>query len=186
MVLFYNTFTQGRRPNIGINKDSSGIDSFTSNDLSTAVNSVALVGELKTPSLVSSVNIPSIFPSQSLLPSRDEVLKDIKEVGEDVAISSIHLFQWDMNLPPLALDASPEEQWDEEEPEEIVTMLKVVPPAYHQYLDVLSKVTSEKPPPHCTSDHHIKLEGLLPPVDDVYSLSNPESETLQPYISENL
>ncbi|MBW0574394.1 hypothetical protein O181_114109 [Austropuccinia psidii MF-1] len=48
-------------------KDSSGIIPSTSNDLATAVNSAALVGQLKTPSLPSSVHIPSIIPSQSLL-----------------------------------------------------------------------------------------------------------------------
>ncbi|MBW0557779.1 hypothetical protein O181_097494 [Austropuccinia psidii MF-1] len=81
-------------------KDLSGINSSTSNDLATAVNSVALVGELKTPSLPSSIHIPSIIPSQSLLPLRDEVFKEIKDVGEDVAIYSLHLFQGDMDLLP--------------------------------------------------------------------------------------
>ncbi|MBW0505914.1 hypothetical protein O181_045629 [Austropuccinia psidii MF-1] len=52
-------------------KGSSGINSSASNDLATAGNSFALVGELKTPSLPSSVHIPSIMPSQSLLLSRD-------------------------------------------------------------------------------------------------------------------
>ncbi|MBW0522652.1 hypothetical protein O181_062367 [Austropuccinia psidii MF-1] len=66
---------------------------------------------------------------------------------------------------------------EEEEPEEVETVLKVVPPAYHQYLDVLSKVKAEKlPQQHCCY-HHIKLEGLLPPVGVIYSLSNQESET---------
>ncbi|MBW0540969.1 hypothetical protein O181_080684 [Austropuccinia psidii MF-1] len=170
-----------------ITYDSSGIIPSTSNDLATAVNSVALVGELKTPSLPSSVHIPSIIPSQSLLPLRDEVFKEIKDVGEDVAISSLHLFQGDMDLPPLSFHASLEEQWDEEEePEEIETVLKVVPPAYHQYLDVFSKVKAEKLPPHRACDHHIKLEGLLPPIGVIYSLSNQESETLRAYISENV
>ncbi|MBW0563831.1 hypothetical protein O181_103546 [Austropuccinia psidii MF-1] len=106
---------------------------FTSNDLATAFNSVALVGELKKPSCHSSVHIPWIIPSQSLLPLRDEVFKEIKDVGESVAISSLHLFQGDMDLPPLSSHASLEEQWDEEEePEEIETVLKVVPPVYHQ------------------------------------------------------
>ncbi|MBW0558629.1 hypothetical protein O181_098344 [Austropuccinia psidii MF-1] len=45
-------------------KDSSGIKFSASNALATAVNSVALVGEIKTPSLPSSVHIPSIMPSQ--------------------------------------------------------------------------------------------------------------------------
>ncbi|MBW0476794.1 hypothetical protein O181_016509 [Austropuccinia psidii MF-1] len=104
------------------------------------------------------------MPSQSLLKSRDEVFKDIKDVGEDFAISSLHLFQGDMDLPPLSFHASLEEKWDEEkEPEEIETVLMVVPPAYHQYLDVFSKVKEEKLPPHHACDYHIELEGLLPP-----------------------
>ncbi|MBW0521929.1 hypothetical protein O181_061644 [Austropuccinia psidii MF-1] len=51
----------------------------------------------------------------------------------------------------------------EEEPSEIETVLKIVPPAYQQYMDVLYEVKAEKPPPHCACDHHIELEGLLPP-----------------------
>ncbi|MBW0543679.1 hypothetical protein O181_083394 [Austropuccinia psidii MF-1] len=82
------------------NKYSSGIKSSASNAFVTAVNSVALVGELKTPSLPSSVHITSIMTSQSLLQSREEVFKEIKDFGEDVAISSLHLFQGDMHLPP--------------------------------------------------------------------------------------
>ncbi|MBW0487480.1 hypothetical protein O181_027195 [Austropuccinia psidii MF-1] len=168
-------------------KDSSFIDSSSSNALAIAVNSVALVGELKKPSLPCSVHIPSIIPSQSLLLSRDEVFKEIKDVGEDVAISSLHLFHGDMDLPPLSFHASLEEQWDEEEePEKIETVLKVVPPPYHKYLDVFFKVKAEKLPPHCTCDPHIRLEGLIPPVGVIYSLSNQESETLRAYISENV
>ncbi|MBW0476753.1 hypothetical protein O181_016468 [Austropuccinia psidii MF-1] len=86
-------------------KDSSSITS-TINDFATAVKSVVLVGELKTTSLPPSVHIPSIIPSQSLLPSRDEVFKETK----DVAISSLHLFQGDMDLPPLSFNASLKEQ----------------------------------------------------------------------------
>ncbi|MBW0465004.1 hypothetical protein O181_004719 [Austropuccinia psidii MF-1] len=162
------------------NKDSSGIIFSTSNDFATAVSSFVLVGELKTTSLPPSVHIPSIISSKSLLPSRDEVFKEIKDVEEDFAISSLHLFQGDMNLPPLSFHASLEEQWDEEEePEEIETVLKVVPPAYHQYLVIFSKVKAEKLPPHFTCDYHIELEGLLPPVGVIYSLSNHDSKTLK-------
>ncbi|MBW0475582.1 hypothetical protein O181_015297 [Austropuccinia psidii MF-1] len=64
-------------------------------------------------------------------------------------------------------------------------MIKVVPSAYHQYLDVFSKVKEEKLPPHHTCDNYIKLEGSLPPVGVIYSLSNKESDTLRAYISEN-
>ncbi|MBW0592152.1 hypothetical protein O181_131867 [Austropuccinia psidii MF-1] len=86
--------------NVLITYDSSGIKSSSSNALATAVNSVSLVGELKTDSLPSSVHIPSISPSQSLIESRDEVFKEIKYVEEDVSISSLHLFHGDMDLPP--------------------------------------------------------------------------------------
>ncbi|MBW0550299.1 hypothetical protein O181_090014, partial [Austropuccinia psidii MF-1] len=168
-------------------KDSSGLTHSPSNDFSTAVNSFGLVCELKTPSFPSSVHIPSIIPSQLLLPLRDEVFQEIKDVGEDVAISSLHLFQGDMDLPPLSFHASLEEQWDEEEdPEEIKTVLKIVPAAYHQYLDVFSKVKAEKLPAHHACDNHIELEGLLPPIAVIYSLSNQESEKLRAYISENV
>ncbi|MBW0558825.1 hypothetical protein O181_098540 [Austropuccinia psidii MF-1] len=93
----------------------------------------------------------------------------IKDVGEDVAVSSLHLFQEDMDLCPLSFHASLEEKWDEEEePEEIETGLKVVPPAYHQYLDVFSNVKAEKHSTQRACDHHIELEGLLPPVGVIY------------------
>ncbi|MBW0550526.1 hypothetical protein O181_090241 [Austropuccinia psidii MF-1] len=92
-----------------------------------------------------------------------------------------------MDLPPLSFHASLKQPWDEEEgPEVIETVLKVVPPAYHQNLDVFSKVKAEKLPPHRACDHHIKLEGLLPPVGVIYPLSKHESETLWQKISENL
>ncbi|MBW0573896.1 hypothetical protein O181_113611 [Austropuccinia psidii MF-1] len=84
---------------------------------------------------------------------------------------------------PLSFHASLEEHWDnEEETEEIKAVVKVFPPAYHHYLDVFAKVKAEKLPPHCACDHHIKLEGLLPTVGVIYSLSNHESETLQDHI----
>ncbi|MBW0498374.1 hypothetical protein O181_038089 [Austropuccinia psidii MF-1] len=102
-------------------------------------------------------------------------------------MSSLHLFQGDRDLPPLSFHASLEYQWDEEEvPEETETVLKVFHPAYHQYLDILSKGKEEKLHPHYTCDHHIELECLLPPVGVIYSLSNKESETLQAYITENV
>ncbi|MBW0477546.1 hypothetical protein O181_017261 [Austropuccinia psidii MF-1] len=162
-------------------EDSSGIRSSTTNDFSTAFNSVSLVGELKTPSLPPSVHIPSIKPSESLLPSRDEVLKERNDFGEDFAISSLHIFQEDIDLPPLSFHASLEEQWDEEEEEEgIETVLKVAPPAYHQYLDEFSLVKAEKLPPHCACYHHSKLEGILHPVSVIYSLSNISQKHYRP------
>ncbi|MBW0472291.1 hypothetical protein O181_012006 [Austropuccinia psidii MF-1] len=72
-----------------------------------------------------------------------------------------------MDLPPLSFLESLDEKWDyEEEPEEIETVLKVFCPDYKPYLDVFSKVKSEQLPPQCACDHHIGLEGLLPPKKD--------------------
>ncbi|MBW0513383.1 hypothetical protein O181_053098 [Austropuccinia psidii MF-1] len=80
-----------------------------------------------------------------------------------------------------------EELWnEEEEPGEIKTLMKVVFLAYHSYLDLFSKVKEEKLPPHHACDHHIELEGSLPPVGVIYSLLNQELETLRAYISENV
>ncbi|MBW0493633.1 hypothetical protein O181_033348 [Austropuccinia psidii MF-1] len=92
-----------------------------------------------------------------------------------------------MELPPLSFHASLEEKWDEEEePEEIETVLKVDPPDYEQYLDLFSKVKAERLPPHCPCDNYIKMEGLLPRVGFIYSLSKHDSKTLWAYMSENV
>ncbi|MBW0482439.1 hypothetical protein O181_022154 [Austropuccinia psidii MF-1] len=92
-----------------------------------------------------------------------------------------------MELPPSSYHDCLEELWDEEEePEEIETMMKAVPSVYHQYLDVFFKVKAEKRPPHHAYHHHIEQEGSLPPAGVIYSLSSQESETLMAYISENV
>ncbi|MBW0555196.1 hypothetical protein O181_094911 [Austropuccinia psidii MF-1] len=88
-----------------------------------------------------------------------------------------------MDLPPSSYHDSLEEMWDEEEePEEIETVMKVVPSLYDQYLDVFSKVKAEKLPPHSACDYHIELEGSLPPVGVIYYLPKQESDTLRAYI----
>ncbi|MBW0489146.1 hypothetical protein O181_028861 [Austropuccinia psidii MF-1] len=123
----------------------------------------------------------------SLLSSRDEVFKGIRNFGEENSLFSLHLFFGNMDLPPSSYHDSLEELWNEEgDPEEVGTMIKVVPSVYHQYLDVFSQVKEEKLPPHHACDHHIELEGSLPPVGVIYALSNQESDTLRAYISENL
>ncbi|MBW0483767.1 hypothetical protein O181_023482 [Austropuccinia psidii MF-1] len=92
-----------------------------------------------------------------------------------------------MDLPPASYHDCLEELWDEEEEsEDIETVTKVFPSVYDQYLHVFSKVKEEKLPPHCACDHHIELEGSLPSVGAIYSLSNQESDTLRAYIAENL
>ncbi|MBW0575103.1 hypothetical protein O181_114818 [Austropuccinia psidii MF-1] len=123
----------------------------------------------------------------SLLSSRDELLKEIQDFGEDNSVSSLHLFFENMDLPPSSYHDFLEELWDEEEqPEEVETVMKVVPSIYHQYLNSFPKVKAEKLPPHHSCDHHIDLEGSQPPVGVIYSSSSQESDTLRAYISENV
>ncbi|MBW0520948.1 hypothetical protein O181_060663 [Austropuccinia psidii MF-1] len=116
-----------------------------------------------------------LFSALSLLSYRHEVFKEIQDFGGDNSVSLLHLFFGNMDLPHLCYHDSLEELWDEEEePEEVETMMKVLPSDYHQYLDVLSKVKAEKLPPHHACDHHINMEGSPPPVGVIYSLSNQE------------
>ncbi|MBW0518912.1 hypothetical protein O181_058627 [Austropuccinia psidii MF-1] len=101
-----------------------------SNEFSLAKLCAALVGDSGTPSFPSSVHIPSLNSHQSLLSSRDEVFKEIQDFGEDNSVSSLHLFFGNMDLPPSSYHDSLEELWDEEEePEEIETVMKIFPPA---------------------------------------------------------
>ncbi|MBW0491602.1 hypothetical protein O181_031317 [Austropuccinia psidii MF-1] len=102
------------------------------NDFPFAKSCEALVDDSRTPSFPSSVHIPFLNSHQPLLSSRDEVLKEIQDVGEDNFVSSLHLFFGNMYLPPSSYHDSLEELWDEEEePEEIETLMKVVPFSYH-------------------------------------------------------
>ncbi|MBW0463423.1 hypothetical protein O181_003138 [Austropuccinia psidii MF-1] len=92
-----------------------------------------------------------------------------------------------MDLLPSSYHDSLEELWDkEEEPDKIETVMRLVLSVHHQYLDLFSKVKAEKLPPNHACDHHIQLEGSLPPVGVIYSISNQESDTLRAYISENV
>ncbi|MBW0558569.1 hypothetical protein O181_098284 [Austropuccinia psidii MF-1] len=157
------------------------------NEFSSAKSFAALVGYCRTPSFPSSIHIPSLNSHQSLVYFRDEVFKEIQDVGDDNSVSSLNLFFWNMDLPPSSYQDSLEELWDKEvEPEEIKTMMRVVPSAYHEYLDVFSKVKAEKLHPHPACHHHIELEGSLPPVGEIYLLSKQESFMIRACISENL
>ncbi|MBW0508141.1 hypothetical protein O181_047856 [Austropuccinia psidii MF-1] len=71
-----------------------------SNDFSSAKSCAALVGDSRTSSFPSSVHIPSINSPHSLPLPGEEVFKEIKDVGEDNFVSSLHLFFGNMDLPP--------------------------------------------------------------------------------------
>ncbi|MBW0544259.1 hypothetical protein O181_083974 [Austropuccinia psidii MF-1] len=71
-----------------------------SNDFSASKSRAALVGDSRTSSIPSSVHIPSPNSHKSLLSSRDEVFKEIQDVGEDNYVSLLHLFFGNIDLPP--------------------------------------------------------------------------------------
>jgi len=65
--------------------------------------------------------------------------------------------------------------------------LDIIPPEYHDYADVFSKVKASELPPHRDYDLKIELEeGTSPPLGTLYSLSPVELSTLQTFINENL
>ncbi|MBW0516401.1 hypothetical protein O181_056116 [Austropuccinia psidii MF-1] len=91
----FNPSTDWRQGVITFNADQKDYydPSYSfSNDVSSAKSCAALVGDSRTPSFPSSVHIPSLNSHQSLLSSRDEVFKEIQDVGEDNSVSSLHLF----------------------------------------------------------------------------------------------
>ncbi|MBW0490084.1 hypothetical protein O181_029799 [Austropuccinia psidii MF-1] len=114
------------------------------NDFFSYKSCSALVGDSITSSLASSIHIPYFTYPQSLLEPRDGVFKGIKDVGEDNSVSSLYLFLGNVYLPPASYHDSLEELWDEEEePEEIETVMRVSPSSYHQYLDVREASSSQ-------------------------------------------
>ncbi|MBW0491194.1 hypothetical protein O181_030909 [Austropuccinia psidii MF-1] len=92
-----------------------------SNDFPSAKSCAALVGDCRTPSFPSTVHIANLNSPQSLLSPRDEVFKEIQDVGEDNLVSSLHLLFGNMDLPPSSYHDSLEELWDEEEEPEVVS-----------------------------------------------------------------
>ncbi|MBW0537201.1 hypothetical protein O181_076916 [Austropuccinia psidii MF-1] len=80
-----------------------------SNDFSSAKSCSGLVGDSRTPSVPFAAHIPSVNSHQALLSSRDEVFKEIQDLGEDNSVSSLHLFFGNMDLPPSSYHDSLEE-----------------------------------------------------------------------------
>ncbi|MBW0480860.1 hypothetical protein O181_020575 [Austropuccinia psidii MF-1] len=168
-------------------KDYYDPSKYCSNDFSSGKSFAAVIGDSRSPLFPAPVHIPSFSCHQSLLSIIYEFFKDIKDFRENNSISSLHLFHGNVDLTPSSHSDSLEELWDtEEEAEEIETLMKVFPSAYNHYLDLFSNVKAERHPPDCTCDHHIKLEGSLPPVGVIYSLPNQDSDTLRYYISESV
>ncbi|MBW0470049.1 hypothetical protein O181_009764 [Austropuccinia psidii MF-1] len=114
----FNPFIDWRQGLITFNADHKDYyypsKSF-SNGFSSAKSCEALVSDSRTPFSPSSVHIHSLNSHMSLLSSRDEVFKEIQDVGEANSVSLLHLFFGNMDLPPSSSHDSLEELWDEEE-----------------------------------------------------------------------
>ncbi|MBW0476515.1 hypothetical protein O181_016230 [Austropuccinia psidii MF-1] len=82
------------------------------NDFSSAKSCEALRGDYRTPSLPSSVHIPSLNSHKSLLSSKDEVFKESQDFVEDDFSTSLYLFLGNMDLPHSSYKDSLEELWD--------------------------------------------------------------------------
>ncbi|MBW0560503.1 hypothetical protein O181_100218 [Austropuccinia psidii MF-1] len=68
-----------------------------------------------------------------------------QDVGEDNSVSLLNAFFGDMDLLPSSYHDSLQEFWDEEEElEELKTIMKVVTSSHYQDLDVFSKVKAGK------------------------------------------
>lgn len=115
---------------------------------------------------------------------QDEDLDQVSNSPQQAFLRSLNLSP--QSTDPTGISYSWEDFEDLEEEEEIETVSKVVPKAYHDYLDIFSKVKADLIPPHRACDHHIKLEGPIPPVGPIYSLSNEELATLKAYIADNV
>ncbi|MBW0572809.1 hypothetical protein O181_112524 [Austropuccinia psidii MF-1] len=92
-------------------KDHSDPPKSFSRDSSSAKSCEALLGDARAPSFPSSFHIPSLNSHQSILSSRDEVFKEIQDVGEDNSVSSLYLFFGNMDLPPSSYHDSLQELW---------------------------------------------------------------------------
>ena len=64
----------------------------------------------------------------------------------------------------------------------------VLPPQYHEFLNIFSKDDANKLPPLCSEvDHEIKMEpGTQAPSGPLYSMSREELKVLKKYLTENL
>ncbi|MBW0472840.1 hypothetical protein O181_012555 [Austropuccinia psidii MF-1] len=83
----YNNCRQGLITFNAEKKDYYEPSESFSHDVSSSKSCTALVGDSRAPSFSSSVHIPLLNSHLSLLSSRDEVFKEIQDVGEDNSVS---------------------------------------------------------------------------------------------------
>jgi len=63
---------------------------------------------------------------------------------------------------------------------------KLIPPEYHEFLEVFTEKEPVAPPPHRTQDHHIPLEkGKMPPYEPLRPLNEDKMKALREYLEVN-
>lgn len=68
-----------------------------------------------------------------------------------------------------------------------VQLRTIIPPEYHDFLELFLKQEADKLPPHRYVDHAIEIEeGKKPPFGPLYSMSEAELRALKQYLEENL
>ncbi|MBW0553519.1 hypothetical protein O181_093234 [Austropuccinia psidii MF-1] len=100
-------------------KDYYDPSKYFSNYFFLAKSCEAMVSDSRSLSFPSSFHIPSLNSHTLFLPSRDEVFKEIQNVGKENSVYSLHLFFGNMDIPPSSYHDFLEELWDGEEPEEV-------------------------------------------------------------------
>ena len=73
-----------------------------------------------------------------------------------------------------------------EAPEDLETLLPLIPTAFDDFIDIFLKVKADTLPPQRECDHQIKLTGDPPGKGGVYKLLDPEDLVLREYISEHV
>ena len=66
------------------------------------------------------------------------------------------------------------------------TSEQMVPPEFHEFLDVFDKGKAERLPAHKPHDLGIDLEGPIPPAGRLYQMSSDELRILKEFVDENL
>ena len=141
---------------------------------------------------------PSPVPSLEEIPSSDNEEEYIAELSSQASESSLE----EVEIPDQLLPASkkqelrgmttfnpsvpptPEDLDDEEDVEELEELKTIIPPQYHDSLDVFRKKEGANLPPSRPYDHAIELiKGAKLSMPPLYQLSVPEQEALRQHLA---
>ena len=79
-----------------------------------------------------------------------------------------------------------EAEFFNEAPEDLESILALIPPMFHEFAHLFSKVKAEISPPQRDCNHKIKLMGPPPKKGGIYQLLDTKDKVLREYIAENV